>query len=339
MKCLFYLILTLSQFFLAGGLASLQKDDNDFLFIGNEKFFFGTVKRGKIVNHVFRLENRCTEKIIISRIKMSPNCKVKSSLPIEIVAAQSYDMEISIDTAGSQGVCKTAIILFCESPCYHEKTLFISGKVLSDIKIFPKILSFNDVFKGAAHKKTLKLSSKKPFVPNIKHIIPSSEYINIVFDLENSSDQKIIIDVFLSSDAPLGFINEEIIITTNEKLDPERRIKVTGKIIGDVRIEPDNLNFGMVNSKSSEKIINVKPYKGNSLNIIKIVSTNGVVTTKLVTIRKGREYMILVKPLEPKNNNFLINDVIEIHTNSDLQPVIEISIAGNFSEDYIGSND
>jgi len=336
MKFFFYITLVMTQFFFVFGVESFEDPKENFLYTDQTKYFFGTVKRGEIVKHEFKLENRCSKKIIITEIKTLPNCKLNSSLPIEIMPEQIYDLKLFIDTSGSQGVCKTAVTLLCESPLYYEKTLFISGKIISDIKISPKIVSFDDVFKGSVHKKTLKLSAKNVFIPNIKRIIPSSKFINTVFNSKESSGQQIIIDVILSPEAPLGYIDEEIVITTNEKLDPQRKIKVIAKIVGDVQIEPDNLNFGMVNGKNSEKIINVKPYKGKSLNIKKIVSRKGEVTTRLVTIRQGKEYMVLVKLVEPKNNNSLIDDIIEIHTSSDLQPVIEIDVAGNFTDDYLG---
>lgn len=210
---------------------------------------------------------------------------------------------------------------------------------MSDITIAPQIISFNDVFKGTSDRKILKFISKKGFPQKIDHISSSNKYITVLVNKKNSVGRTVFFDVILSPDTPLGNIDEQITVTTNETLDAERRIKVTGKIVGDVQVKPDNLNFGLVNGKNSEKIIKIKNYnKGKLLQIKRIVSQKGGVITKLVTIAKGKEYMILVKPVEPApDKSASINDTLAIYTDSRLQPVIEINIAGNYSENYMDS--
>jgi hypothetical protein len=103
--------------------------------------------------------------------------------------------------------------------------------------------------------------------------IDNLKYNENVFQVvqEKGADKKIVLKVHLKDSAPVGFLDEEILITNNSKHLETLPILVRANIEGPIRFEPAYIEFGALESQDVVSKT-VKVFSSQKFNVEKAVA-------------------------------------------------------------------
>jgi hypothetical protein len=121
--CLFMLLLV----GLFSGCAAQVKGPG--IQFGSERYDFGTVDEGKIVNHAFEFTNNGTETLIISGVLSTCTCTYVRDFDKVVQPGKSGKISVSLNTKGLDGKVTKNVILGTNIPERENIPLTIEGTV------------------------------------------------------------------------------------------------------------------------------------------------------------------------------------------------------------------
>lgn len=128
----------------------------------------------------------------------------------------------------------------------------------------------------------------------------------------------------------------KVVLNTNSLKKPKIEISVMGKVKKEVKIAPQFLYFGVIDTdketidqKSLERTVTVNKVKGNDLILEKIEPSSDWIKTEPQTDQKGEKYTIMIvldKSKLPKGN---FKETIKIHTRyREISEIVDVVLEG-----------
>ncbi|QDT11362.1 DUF1573 domain-containing protein [Planctomycetes bacterium K23_9] len=144
---------------------------------------------------------------------------------------------------GKKGATLTVVI---DKPFFSEVRLEVKGYIRSDMVFHPGAVDFGSVDQGTTATKTSQIlyagrsdwkvesvRSNKPWlIPTVKQTLRGEGKVN--YELS----------ITIREDAPMGFFQDEVVVTTNDSSMPNVPLPVTGNIDSALVISPQSLALG-----------------------------------------------------------------------------------------------
>jgi hypothetical protein len=337
-------ILAVCQFFICielQGAEVIHGDDKDSdinvsaqgpaIFFEKPDFNFGQIFRGQKIEHIFEFENRGKDILNIGKVKTSCGCIASILTNNTILPGKTGEIMAIFNSGSFTGNVTKSISVISNDPERPSYKLTISGEIIEDVSIKPRNIDFGSVYIGEKTNKTVTIKSQTKSDFKIKKITSSKPFINASITEEKNGEY--VVKIALENNPEIGRFSGGIFFETNSQIQKKVTIPFFGEIVGDVTTYPKKIYYGFVTKgKELTHKLFVKINKSN-IKVLSIKTSPDYVSSKIV--KKGEKdnhhYLIEVK-LHAEAAAGEIGGVIELYTNSKIQPVVRIPIMGEIEE-------
>lgn len=115
---------------------------------------FGTVIQGRVVTHVFALDNPGDTPLRIAQVQLTPPLRLER-MPAVVPAAGSTEFALTLDTAKVEGAYMGALTVAFDDPSLPPRSFALSGKIVPEIEVRPRPAFFLSTTRGVEKSATL----------------------------------------------------------------------------------------------------------------------------------------------------------------------------------------
>jgi len=301
------------------------------IFFEKPDFDFGQIFKGQKVEHIYEFENRGKDILNIRKVKTSCGCTAAILTNKTIPPGNTGEIRATFNPGFRTGNVTKSISVISNDPERPSYKLTISGEIIEDVSIKPRNIDFGSVSLGEKTSKTVTIKSQTKPDFKIKKITPSKPFINASITEEKNGEY--IIKVALENNPEIGRFSGGIYLETNSQRQKKVTVPFFGEIVGDVTTYPKKIYFGFVaRGKELTHKLFVKISKDN-IKILSIKTSPDYVSSEIVEEgeKDNHHYLIEVK-LHAEAAAGKIGGLLELYTNSKIQPVVIIPIMGEIEE-------
>jgi hypothetical protein len=254
------------------------------------------------------------------------------------------------------GAISKNIKIYSNDPDTPVYTLKLSGEIIEDITINTRQISFGYVPKGKKVEVGIDVKPRPGFKLEIKNVISTNSDISIKYKKDEKENEHVVAAT-LKDTATVGVLTGNIQILTNSERQSRVIIPFSGEVLGDIRIYPSHLYFGVIKKDNKcVKSVFITLLKEN-IRIDRIEVQPDFLTSEIITDprknigeeeyvtlhsnfweastdfsqknileKKGRPLRILTRI----NGNAPVGEiegVLKVYTNSKIQPIINIPVS------------
>ena len=322
---------------------------------------FGKVYKNEDVEHFFMFENCGTEDLIIKDIKASCGCIISETTSLNVLPGMSEGIIVVLRGVPDTGAISKNIKIYSNDPDTPVYTLKLLGEIVEDITINARQINFGFIPKGEKVKVEIGVKPRPGFKLEIKDVISSSPDISIKYK-KDEKENKYVVEATLEDTATVGVLTGNIQILTNSERQSRVIIPFSGEVLGDIRIYPSHLYFGVI-KKDNKCVKSVfitllkKNIRVDKIEVKPDFLTSEIITDPQMTIGEER-YVTLHSDFWEASTNFSqknlleknsvplriltrINEnapvgkmegVLKVYTNSKIQPIINIPVSAEITD-------
>ncbi len=326
------------------------------IFFEEPIYNFGKVYKNEDVEHFFILKNRGTKDLIIEDIKASCGCIISEATTPKVLPGTSEGIIVTLRGIPDTGAISKSIRIYSNDPDTPVYSLKLLGEIVEDITINTRQISFGFIPKGKKVKVEIGVKPRPGFKLKIKDVISTNPDISIKYK-KDEQDNKYVVEATLKDTATVGVLTGNIQIFTNSERQNRLIIPFSGEVLGDVRLYPSHLYFGVI-KKDSKCVKSVfitllkEKTRVDKIEVQPDFLTSEIITDPRMTIGE-EEYVTLhsnfweastnisQKNILEKNSIPLriltrikenaplgeIEGVLKVYTNSKIQPIINIPVS------------
>ena len=211
-------------------------------------FDFGAVPKTAKAEHRFALYNPYKTDMVLQGVRTSCGCTSPTIETQVIKPGETGYLAAKFNTDRFNGEKKAALTLTISQPYFTELQLNVKGYIRTDIVLNPHEAAFGSALEGESRKLRLELnyagrqdwkilSITSPFA----FITASSSEIS-----RNNGRIQYAIDVELDASAPEGYLENQIVIHTNDHRLKTFPIRFSANVVKPVQVAPPRLALGKV---------------------------------------------------------------------------------------------
>ena len=231
--------------FLASPCAAQQWADNMFKTRSHD---FGTIARAAKAEFAFELSNLYLEDVHIASVRATCGCTTPR---IEKDTLKTYEKgaiiaHINSDRfLGHQGSTITVII---DKPQYAEVNLHVKVYVYSDVLLEPSNVALGSVRRGNAVERTIRVQHNGRSDWKIAEVKSNNPHLTgtVTETLRQGGRTTYDLKVVLDKDAPVGYLNEHLMLVTNDPQTKQIPVMVEGQVQADISVSPASLFLGVL---------------------------------------------------------------------------------------------
>jgi hypothetical protein len=217
---------------------------------------FGTVARNSNQQFRFEITNLYEEDVHIASVRASCGCTIPK---IETATLKSFEKGAILTTyntksfVGQRGATVTVTI---DQPFFAEIQLQVSGFIRSDVVFTPNSLEFGEFQLSSKPTKEFRVQYAGRTDWSITDVRSKQAYYNVEIlertVLAGGVEYRLAVE--LKENVPVGYLNDYLIIVTNDPLNREIQLPLSGKAAAAVTLSPAALLLGIMSlGDSSEK--------------------------------------------------------------------------------------
>lgn len=259
---------------------------------------FGSVPRGQLLVHYFRVVNNTDKPVQIASVGVSCHCVTARALKSYLQPGEETAIYAQMDTnrfTNSRAV--TIYVLFAQPR--QEVRLWVQANSREDVSFTPDNLAFGHVkrgAKGAESKVTISFAGGQTKVLEVKsesnYVIPSMRELQ-----RGNGETAYEIIAKLREDTPAGKWFTDVWLKTNNPGMPRLRVPVTVEVDAPLSVNPGTVSLGQIKAgiESDRKVIirGVRPFR-----IVGILGTDKEVQVR-TTSNDSKAVHVLTVTLNP----------------------------------------
>lgn len=292
----------------------------------NEVLFdFGYAQHQQTITHIFKLKNVGNQPLEIHEIDSSCACTAALLSEKTILPAETAEIEVKFNTQYRRGR-RTATVKVHTNDIDTPVVYFtITGVIAGLARVVPNNLHLKNIGNQEEIQKTIEIYDAGDGRLKVKGVESSSPYIKtrVRHIHKDSLVAKIIVTV--KPGLPLGELEEKLTILTEGYRYPHVEVLVKGRIVGAIRLFPDQFFLGFVKKgQVTRHVARLRKNGAADLKILQVESSLPSVTTEVEEMERGKEYEIAVNFEAPTAQTGKTEAIIKIHTNDSEQPQLEV---------------
>jgi len=228
---------------------------------------FGSVPRGPMLTHSFRVVNNTRGPVNIASIRVSCGCVSAVALKGHLQPGESTYIVARMDTTRFTGLRSVTIYVQFDQPAFEEVRLWVQANGRNDFSITPDTLAFGKLKRGGTPTASVLLSFYGNTDVQVTEVQCESNYIQPRVQEVRRTDSEVTYQVTarLRGDAPVGKWYTDVWVKTNNLGMPPIRIPLTVEIESALSVNPETVTLGPVRAQteSERRVIvrGVKPFK------------------------------------------------------------------------------
>jgi hypothetical protein len=237
---------------------------------------FGSVPRGPMLTHSYRLTNNTGQTVRITSVRVSCGCTSATALQGVLAPGQSTAVLAQMDTTRFVGPKTVTIFVQFDQPQWAEVNLSISANSRTDVMVAPDTIAFGPVSHGATPNRqtTVTLSGGTQLVS----VGAESNYVQLTAKglQGNGYENSYAVTATLRPDTPVGKWYTDVWLNTNNAGSPRIRIPLTVDVEPSLNLSPATAAFGTVpmGGESERRVIlrgpqpfHIKEFKGTDEHV------------------------------------------------------------------------
>lgn len=211
---------------------------------------FGTVARGSKTQFEFILENTYKEDVHIVGVHSSCGCSTATVTQSTLKTWEKGAVVVTFNTRSFLGHRDATITVTFDQPYFAEVQLTVSGYVRSDVVLNPGSVDFGQVDLGQSKEKKLAVNYAGRDDWKIVDVRSASKYFGASLAETHRGQGRVSyeLQVLLTEHAPVGYINQQLVLVTNDERRTQIPFMVTGRVLPPVTVSPAALSMGIVES-------------------------------------------------------------------------------------------
>ena len=210
---------------------------------------FGTVARGAKAEYEFVFTNIYMEDVHVASVRTSCGCtKATIKTPGNIKTYEQGAIVAAINTSSFLGNKGATITVTFDKPQYAEVQLHVRSYIRSDVVFNPGSVSFGTVEAGTPMERSVTIDYVGHNGWQIQDVRSDNPHIAAAFSEigRGGSHVSYRLDVRLDKDAPVGYINEHLMLITNDQGSQQVPLEVDGRVNSGITVSPNTLFMGVV---------------------------------------------------------------------------------------------
>lgn len=236
---------------------------------------FGAVAHGSKAEYRFVFENIYLEDIHIANAYTSCSC---SSVRVENPLVKTYEqgaIVVHFNTDSFRGQRGATITVAIDRPFPAEVQLHVRGYIRGDVSVEPGSVELGSIDQGNAVDWNLSVKHAGNGNWQILDVKSSNPHISAeaVETSRNYGNVSYALKVHVDASAPAGYLNDHIMLVTNDGRDGQILVLVEGRILPGISVSPTALFMGVV--QSGQKVTKQLVVKGKKPFRILDISCDG----------------------------------------------------------------
>ncbi len=206
---------------------------------------FGSVPRGPLLSHHFRVTNKTKDIVHIANVRVSCGCVTAQALETTLAPGKETAILATMDTRrffNSKAV--TIYVQFDHlghhQPQFEEVRLWLQANSRDDIAVLPEALAFGKIKRGSSPATAVTVSFLGHADSQIVKALSESNYVQLAYKEISRSDSETAyqLSARLRPDAPPGKWYSDVWVSTNDSSMPKVRVPLTVEIEASPLVPP-----------------------------------------------------------------------------------------------------
>ena len=213
-----------------------------------QKHDFGTVAVAADTEYVFPVVNTFSSPLHLRDIRASCGCTTPTILTETLQPGESGSIRAKFNTDTFRGKKGATLTVVMDRPFYSEIRLRVDGYIRSDMVFHPGSVDFGAIPAGSEAEKTVKILYAGRSDWDVVDVSGPHEWLTATANQTERQSGRVTYEltVRVEPDAPVGFFQREVVVTTNDRKMPRVPLKVTGRVESSINVSPSVLAAGTV---------------------------------------------------------------------------------------------
>jgi hypothetical protein len=227
---------------------------------------FGSVPRGPVLTHPFRVTNNTSSLVHIASIRVSCGCTTVTAEQTTLAPGESTVLLAQMDTRRFTGIKNVTIYVQLDRPRWEEVRLWVQANGRDDITVTPDTLAFGRIKRATSPTATVSLTLLGSQW-QVLGVQSESNYVQTGLTVQHRDMAEVAYQLTarLRSDAPVGKWYTDLWVKTNNPSMPRIRVPVTVEIESALSVSPGIVVLEQVKAgtEAERKVIvrGVKPFR------------------------------------------------------------------------------
>jgi Protein of unknown function (DUF1573) len=253
---------------------------------------FGSVQRGPMLTHQYRLTNNTGQTVRITGVRVSCGCTSATALQGVLAPGQSTAVMAQMDTTRFVGPKTVTIFVQFDQPQWAEVHLSISANSRTDVVITPEGLAFGPVPRGTSPSRATTVTFSGG--TQLASVAAESNYVQLSAKAvrNNGFDVAYEVTATLRPDTPVGKWFTDVWLNTNNAGSPRIRVPLTVDVEPALNLSPATAAFGSVpmGNPAERRVILRGP---SPFKITEIKGTDDQITVTTADSKEARPVHVL----------------------------------------------
>lgn len=257
---------------------------------------FGSVPRGPMLSHPFRVVNNTRGPVNIARVHVSCGCVSAVAHKGYLQPGEATHVVAHMDTTRFTGLKSVTIFVEFNQPAFEQVRLTVQANGRNDFSVTPDTLAFGQLKRGGTPSASVLLSFFGNTDTQLSEVRCESNYIQPRAQVVRRQDSEVTYQVTakLRADAPVGKWYTDVWVKTNDPNTPPIRVPLTVEIESALSINPETVTMGPVKAgtESERRVIvrGVKPF-----TIREVTGTNDQLLVRVDSPQSKPVHVLTIK--------------------------------------------
>lgn len=293
-----------------------------------DSYDFGTVSQLKLYDHVLKVRNVGTAKLVIKRAAATCTCYEVSLSEMELEPGDETDLKVTLKSGMMEGTVTKGIMVASNDPDEPLTTIQITANIVPRLIVHPRMIRIKDIHKSEGA--TAWLTVRPAEHVEITSIEAKSTSQHILPTIEPADDEsgKYTVKVTIASAGITGGVGGAIEFFINGETEPAFRVQVGATVVKDIDVSPTQLVFTA--SRGDESAIGaiiLEKAAGGTFEVLDVDSNVPALVMEVSTLEKGNSYAVIAR-LAPNAETARVRGRITIHTDDPDQAEIVVPVFG-----------
>jgi hypothetical protein len=209
---------------------------------------FGSVARAAKAEHLFTFTNPYLEDVHVAGVRSSCGCTiVRVDKPL-VKSRESSEIVATFNTRAFTGQRGATVTVTFDRPYYAEIQLHVKGYIRSDVVFVPASVQFDGVSQGTAIEKKVAVHYAGRNDWRILDVRSPNSHLSGKVSEVSRQGGSVVYELFvgLDANAPAGYIQDHLVLVTNDRNKTQVPICVEGIVQPEIMVSPASLFMGIV---------------------------------------------------------------------------------------------
>lgn len=220
---------------------------------------FGTVARGAKAEFAFELTNLFEEDVHLVEVRSSCGCTTPKITQQTLKTWEKSSVIAVFNTKTHLGDKSATLTLVIDKPYYAELQLTVRGTIRGDVTFEPGSVQFGELDFGQVAEKTVRVTYVGRNDWRISDVRSANAGLEVQLDELSRGSGRVEYEMLvrLNGDMPVGFIQDQLTLVTDDPGSRGITLAVEGRVASPISVSPELLLLGVLQpgDEVSKKIV------------------------------------------------------------------------------------